>query len=124
MTRTLPRLLFAVLALAALPSVASAQVPAQSLDRGGRPLILAPLPRTTEAPKPAPAETPAAEPLSSGGVQAQPLQAIDANSVGTLSAAEGGFGEAMWRGTPRVLLERLLPHLPIAVEFGGDAELD
>ncbi|WP_316977838.1 hypothetical protein [Shumkonia mesophila] len=114
MTRTLPRLLLAAFALTALPSGAWAQAPAQPPDRGGRPLMLAPLPRV-EAPAPTPAGTPA-EPLSSGGVQVQPLQAIDADSVGTLSLAEGGFGEAMWRGTPRALLERLLPYLPVAVD--------
>lgn len=111
--RTLPRIVLAAFALTALPFVASAQTPAQSPDRGNRPLLLAPLPRA-QVPVPAPAATPAAEPSSSGGVQEQPLQAIDVDSVGTLSAAEGGFGEAMWRGTPRALLERVLPHLPIA----------
>ncbi len=114
--RTFPRIALAALALTAMPLVAAAQTPAQSPDRGGRPLLLAPLPRT-QAPAPAatsaPTQTPA-EPLSSGGIQEQPLQAIDADSVGTLSAAEGGFGEAMWRGTPRALVERVLPHLPIA----------
>jgi len=109
MTRTLPRLLFAVLALTAVLSVASAQVPVQAPDRAGRPLMLAPLPRTTEAPKPAAAEMPAAESPSSGEVQVQSLQAIDVDSVGTLSAAEGGLGEAMWRGTPRTLLEGCCP---------------
>lgn len=111
--RTLPRIVLAAFALAALPSVVAAQTPIPTPDRGGRPLLLAPLPRT-EAP--APAETPAEEPPPSGGVQMQSLQAIDIDSVGTLSAAEGGFGEAMWRGTPRTLVERLLPHLPVAVD--------
>lgn len=111
--RALPRIVLAAFALAALSSVVAAQTPIQTLDRGGRPLLLAPLPR---AEAPTPVETPAAEPPLSSDVQVQSLQAIDIDSVGTLSAAEGGFGEAMWRGTPRTLVERLLPHLPVAVD--------
>lgn len=103
----------AVLALAALPLAARAQAP----EPPGRPLMLMPLPRA-EAPG-APAAPDAAEPSpaespSSDAVQVQPLQAVDSDSVGILSAAEGGFGEAMWRGTPRALIERLLPQLPVS----------
>lgn len=123
MNRIIPPLFLAALGLAAVSSVALAQAPAQAPD-SGRPLMLAPLPRA-EAPavgRPDPAATPVEEPYS-GGVQVQPLQAIDADSAGTLSAAEGGFGEAMWRGTPRAVIERLLPHLPVAADSAAMHDL-
>lgn len=112
----------AVWLLAALAGMAwSVQVEAQAPDRSGQPMRLAP-PQRLEMPaspavapvKPAPAPQPGAE--ASGRVQEDVLQAIDSDSVGTLSAAEGGFGEGMWQGTPRALVENLLPRLPVSVD--------
>ena len=40
------------------------------------------------------------------------LNALDPSAVGLLFGADGGFGIDMWRGTPRVVVERLLPRLP------------
>jgi len=107
-------LVLAVVALTALPLTAGAQVP----ETPGRPLMLAPLPRAQapEAPAaPSAVDAPMAEP-SPDHVQVQPLQSVDVDSVGILSTAEGGLGEAMWRGTPRALIERLLPRLPAAID--------
>jgi len=97
-----------------MSSVALAQAPILGND-GGRPLMLSPLSRgeVPASERPDPAEAVVQEPHSDG-VQVQPLQAIDADSAGTLSTAEGGLGETMWRGTPRTVIERLLPHLPVA----------
>jgi hypothetical protein len=44
------------------------------------------------------------------------LQPIGPDAAGTLSSANGGFGDAMWQGTPRGLIERLLPQLPVATD--------
>ena len=48
-------------------------------------------------------------------IQVEGLSEIDPNSVGSLSVENGGFGEDMWLGTPRFLIERLLPQLPVAI---------
>ena len=40
------------------------------------------------------------------------LDAIDRDSIGTLSDAQGGFGLDMWAGTRRSLVEKLLPTVP------------
>ncbi|MCE2509841.1 MAG: hypothetical protein J4G10_02505 [Alphaproteobacteria bacterium] len=45
-------------------------------------------------------------------VDVVPLEQVDPNSVGLLDSEAGGFGIAMWQGTDRALLERLLPKLP------------
>lgn len=41
------------------------------------------------------------------------LQGIDPDSIGTLSAEQGGFGSDAWRGTARGLVEKMLPRLPV-----------
>ena len=83
--------------------------------RAQAPVTLAP-PRSLAPARPAPAVTPdPAAPASSGpGIVVDTLGEIDANSVGVLDTANGGFGVAMWRGTPRALVEKLLPALPAA----------
>ena len=48
-------------------------------------------------------------------IQVEGLSEIDPNSVGSLSVENGGFGEDMWLGTPRFLIESLLPQLPVAI---------
>ena len=48
-------------------------------------------------------------------IQVEGLSEIDPNSVGSLSVENGGFGEDMWLGTPRSLIESLLPQLPVAI---------
>lgn len=47
-------------------------------------------------------------------VDVAPLEMVDPNSVGLLDEEAGGFGIAMWEGTHRNLLVRLLPKLPSA----------
>ena len=94
---------------------------AQDAAQPGRPLLLRP-PQRLETPAPptvtpaTPAPAPQPAPGISTQVQEGTLQAIDADAVGTLSAAEGGFGETMWQGTPRALIDALLPRLPVGVE--------
>jgi hypothetical protein len=55
-----------------------------------------------------------AEAPKGGGIRVDTLEALDPDSVGLLDAGAGGFGAAMWRGTPRALVARLLPRLPDA----------
>lgn len=90
-----------VLPLAALLPLA---VPATAQDR---PVTLAP-PKPVEAAKPQPVEAQAPAP----GIKVETLGEIDADSVGLLDAGAGGFGIAMWKGTPRSLVEAILPTLP------------
>ncbi|MGE4220303.1 MAG: hypothetical protein AB7G39_12730 [Alphaproteobacteria bacterium] len=45
------------------------------------------------------------------GIRIQPL-AYDPSGTGTLNDAEGGLGADMWKGTPRALIEQLVPDLP------------
>jgi len=103
----------AVLAGAVWLMPAAAQAP----DMPGKPLLLKPPQRSESqaAPgiAPAPSATPQPGAAASDHVQEDTLQAIDSDSAGTLSTAEGGFGEGMWQGTPRALIENLLPRLPV-----------
>lgn len=49
-------------------------------------------------------------------VETGALGDINPESIGLMSASEGGFSAAMWKGTPRLLVEHLLPamNLPTA----------
>ncbi|MBL6957641.1 MAG: hypothetical protein ISR52_01560 [Rhodospirillales bacterium] len=70
-----------------------------------------PVPGQTVIRKSPPPLTP---PKSTGpGVQIDTLQGIDPDTAGTLTAEQGGFGEAMWSGTSRQLVVSLLPLLPV-----------
>ncbi len=48
-------------------------------------------------------------------IQIENLGRVDADSIGILDESKGGFGPDMWRGTPRAMIERLLPRLPSAM---------
>ena len=67
----------------------------------------------TPAPVPVPAPYPvAAKPiLPDTPVEAAPLNDIDPQSIGLLSGNDGSLGAAMWKGTSRSVMERLLPSL-------------
>jgi len=55
-----------------------------------------------EPPAPAPAD-----------VRVDRLSTVDTDSIGVLTAEQGGFGTSMWQGTRRSLVEALLPRLPV-----------
>lgn len=90
--------------------------------------------KPAEEPKEAkPAETEAA-PAASGvvtttpaptqpGIQVDTLQAIDADAMGVLTAAEGALPTTLWQGTPRALAERLIGLLPALPESRTTREL-
>src|SRR3546814_16677136 len=59
------------------------------------------------AARPAPAEP--------GAIRVEDLGGIDPDSAGILEPERGGLGLAMWQGTPRAVLETLLPQLPTRV---------
>jgi hypothetical protein len=64
-----------------------------------------------------------AEASGYGVVQVQGLSEIDENSLGILSLEDGGFGIDMWQGTPRAVIERLLPQIPIAIRSAAMRDL-
>jgi len=115
---------------AALLAVAAAP-PATAQDAPGPPVRLVParpgappaaaspaapaVPRTGPQAAPATPAGAAARPDRPGrGVEAVPLGAPDADSVGTLDPDQGGFGVDMWADTDRAVVEALLPALPAA----------
>jgi hypothetical protein len=57
-----------------------------------------------------PEEPPAPVPAN---VRVDRLSTVDADSIGVLTAEQGGFGASMWQGTRRSLVEALLPRLPV-----------
>ena len=110
---------------------------AAAIAQGAGPIRLVPVrpvPPATEAkpveePKEAkPAETEAAPDPSTStpgvqttapaqpGIQVDTLQAIDADAMGVLSAADGALPTTLWQGTPRPLAERLIGLLPALPE--------
>ena len=94
-------------ALAAL--VAAMLASATPLDaQTTEPLLIVPQP-APEAVSPS-ASPPAAE--FGVGDDAVLVEEIDPEAVGLYGEADGGFGLDMWRGSARVLVERLLPRLP------------
>ena len=57
-----------------------------------------------------PEEPPAPVPAD---VRVDRLSTVDADSIGVLTAEQGGFGAGTWQGTRRSLVEVLLPRLPV-----------
>ena len=108
-TRTRARATLLIAVLWSLPAAA------QPVDLSPTPLAPATTdpqaPRTTR-PIPVPTEAPVA--LVSP-VQVDPLSGVEPDTVGTLTAQNGGFGYDMWRGTPRVIVDSLLPEMPARV---------
>jgi hypothetical protein len=93
-----------------------------AMAQQGPPIRLSPPGRQAEPPAPAAPTTepsrPTATPVapagpSDPGVRVDTLQGVDPDTAGTLSESQGGFGINMWQGTPRSLVEALLPRLPI-----------
>jgi hypothetical protein len=54
-----------------------------------------------------------AEPPSD--IQVKDLGSVDPEAVGTLDAASGGFSAAMWSGTPRSTIQRLIGSVPAEI---------
>lgn len=100
--------LLAAFVVGILPFAAAAQQ--------NQPLRLAP-PKQVQPVENRPASTTPEPPktVTIGGadVKVDQLQSIDPDTAGTLTPAQGGFGLGMWQGTSRMLVEKLLPRLPV-----------
>ena len=92
-------------ALVSAPAVAQTQV--------GKPIQLVPqtIPDNGEPPPAPEGGTTTGQPNAPQGFEITPLEAVGADSAGTLEPDKGGLGIDMWRGTDRVRVERLLPLL-------------
>ncbi len=68
----------------------------------------------TQAPvaTPVPVTPPKVE-VSKAGVDAEKIDDINPEAIGLFSPTEGGLGSAMWKSTPRELVERLMPSLSL-----------
>lgn len=97
------------LAAAVMTAAALATTAAAAQTRGPMPLT----PSAVNQPTAPRADPESVTPVAAH-VEVQPLQAIDANSVGVLGAANGGLGMDMWAGTSLGMAQRLMPHLPAA----------
>lgn len=119
---------FAVATLALIVPVVlgfAVTLPAQAQQQGApqslAPQSLAPKPLTLPAPV-AVTSAPPAE-ASTSGIRIDTLGELDANSVGLLDASAGGLGISMWKGTPRSLVETVLPSLPGAPQSMAGRDL-
>jgi hypothetical protein len=79
------------------------------------PKALSPAPPAATAQPPAAAKPTMPPPT----VEVDQLQALDPDSVGVLAEDAGGLGIGMWDGTPRALVERLIPALPAKTTSGA-----
>lgn len=76
-------------------------------------MILFPAGPGAPADRSAPVQTLGARPGEAGsGVEMGTLGQVDEGSVGLLDDGNGGLGIAMWAGTGRQVVERLLPQIP------------
>ncbi|MGE0652516.1 MAG: hypothetical protein AB7P12_12315 [Alphaproteobacteria bacterium] len=92
--------------LAAMPLAGASPAVAQDA-----PVTLIP-PRTLTTPEPDASQGGKPAEVVVPGIKVDTLGEIDPNSVGLLDAGGGGFGVAMWKGTPRSLVAALLPAMP------------
>ena len=111
MTVSLANRRLAALASALLIVLWAETTTAQQAPMRLEPATAEPAPRATEG------REGAAEGESTAAVgtaiQVDSLKSIDADTVGVLSEAEGGFGGAMWEGTSRALVDTLLTRIPV-----------
>lgn len=103
---------------------ASAAGPASPQVAQAEPPILL-VPPQDEPTAPSDAGEPAAIDLgrAPAGIEVNTLAAEATDYAGVLETASGGFGAAMWVGTDRALVERLLPRLPGATESAATRDL-
>lgn len=95
-----------------------APLPAVQPMQLGPPTLLVPRDQpSSERPEALPAlrRTTVSPPRDVQGIEINPLDEINPESIGVLDMASGGFGRNMWRGSKRSAVERLLPRLPGAM---------
>ncbi len=99
-----------------LPALAQQERPV------GAPVQLAPL--TPQSPAPAESPPPAtAGPAAPGTIVVEGLADIDSEAIGLLGPSQGGLGTAMWAGSRRDLVQRLLPLLPATPPYAAARDL-
>ncbi len=91
-----------------------------------RPLILQPPSRldpptapVPEAAVPSPPSAASGEKAGAGGepsIRVGSLDDVQPDSAGTMSEANGGFPSKLWQGTPRAVIDKLLPALPVEAD--------
>jgi hypothetical protein len=90
---------------------AVAQAPQPLTPRGApSPAPQAPPVQQRQAPQPTEA---APGTLLPQRIEAAPLGTIDPDAAGVLTREQGGFGQDMWQGTRRGIVEEMLPELPV-----------
>ncbi len=109
----------AVLSALSIASPAAAQSPRADRPEGRAPapgpMQLLPPPREAGGPRESAPPPPGARigvRIGAPAMDATVLAPPDPESVGLIGPSDGGFGAAMWRGTDRRLVARLLPRLP------------
>ncbi len=123
-TRRWPATLAAAALAAGLAGGASAAAPVPPQVAQAEPPILL-IPPQDEPTAPTGAGEPAAIDLGRApeGIEVNTLAAEATDYAGVLEPASGGFGAAMWAGTDRALVERLLPRLPGATASAAMRDL-
>jgi len=101
------------------PGLAQAQQPV------GAPIKLTPRQPDAAPPEQPPPVAPATveSPPAAPGILVEGLADIDGEAVGLLGPSQGGLGATMWAGTPRSLVENLLPRLPASSPFRSAQDL-
>lgn len=82
-----------------------------------------PAPFTTITRVPVPPTPSGMEPRVPEGFQVDELGAVNPDSAGILTPAQGGFAATLWDGTKRPLVDSLLPSLPVATPSPAERNL-
>ncbi len=109
------RVSYALLPLLASVVLVGLPVAAEAQSTGGPIRLSPPRPLVTTPQPAAPEEPPAVAPRqlpNVPGVSVQDLGRVGGEAVGTLGPRQGGLGVALWAGSDRALVERLMPRLP------------
>lgn len=77
------------------------------------PQALRPAKAGQPAPEAAPATPPAGLARSEPGVEVNPLETVDLETVGTLGPDDGSLGMNLWQGVDRAFVEAMLDGLPV-----------
>lgn len=85
--------------------------PRRLVPRGVKP---APAPESPVREETAP-EQPSIPAVLRNRIEINPLRQLNPDGAGTLDGDSGGFGENLWQGAPRPLVERLIARLPAAM---------
>ncbi len=109
--------LLAAFALISVSSSVAAQTSkplklAPAVKKAGPPDLTRPAPRSLGGDIANPRSRAVSRKITGGAVEVDSLKALNADEAGTLTSQTGALGSQMWTGTSRVLIERLLRHLP------------